>query len=188
MNTDSVAPTQAEGNAPLSLCQCGCGLPAPIAKWNKPEFGHVAGEPTRFRRGHNSRTRGVSIGGYPALYLPDHPGADEHGRVMEHVFIAEEALGHPLPEHSEVHHVDEDRRNNSRGNLVICQDRDYHVLLHVRAQTVRAGGDPNNQKLCRGCKRVLAFAAFYRETRRISTGLTARCRECVRASRRGGAQ
>jgi hypothetical protein len=26
---------------------------------------------------------------------------------------------------------------------VICQDRAYHMLLHMRERIVRAGGDPN---------------------------------------------
>jgi hypothetical protein len=37
------------------LCECGCGLPAPIATETKRKIGHVRGQPIRFRRGHNLR-------------------------------------------------------------------------------------------------------------------------------------
>lgn len=39
-----------------ALCECGCGLPAPIAKVTSRARGWVKGEPTRFRRGHGART------------------------------------------------------------------------------------------------------------------------------------
>lgn len=38
-----------------ALCECGCGLPAPIAKSTSPRRGHVKGEPLRFVNGHNGR-------------------------------------------------------------------------------------------------------------------------------------
>lgn len=62
------------------------------------------------------------------------------------VRIAEAALGHPLPTGAEVHHVDGNRKNNARSNLVICQDREYHLLLHKRQRLLRCGGNPNNPK------------------------------------------
>jgi hypothetical protein len=38
---------------PTKLCECGCGRPTRIARQNKPEFGHVLGQPLRFVGGHN---------------------------------------------------------------------------------------------------------------------------------------
>ena len=38
-----------------ALCFCGCGMPAPIAKRNRPELGHVKGQPIKFRQGHGGR-------------------------------------------------------------------------------------------------------------------------------------
>lgn len=37
----------------MKLCECGCGEPAPVAKRSNRAFGHVAGQPVRFIRGHN---------------------------------------------------------------------------------------------------------------------------------------
>lgn len=42
---------------PSGICQCGCGLPAPIATRSDSRAGHVRGEAMRFRLGHNGRKR-----------------------------------------------------------------------------------------------------------------------------------
>lgn len=38
----------------MTLCECGCGTPAPLAKRSRPYLGHVKGEPLRFVSGHNT--------------------------------------------------------------------------------------------------------------------------------------
>lgn len=40
---------------PVKLCECGCGMPAPIAKHTRTIDGHVKGQPVRFIRGHRGR-------------------------------------------------------------------------------------------------------------------------------------
>lgn len=71
--------------------------------------------------------------------------------VLDHTAIAEMALGHKLPDGAEVHHVDENRTNNTPSNLVICPDHSYHALLHLRAKALAATGDPLKRK-CAICK------------------------------------
>lgn len=80
-----------------------------------------------------------------------HPRATVTWHVGEHVLVAEAALGHYLPLNAEVHHVNGDRRNNRNDNLVICQDRTYHRLLHMRKTALRACGhaDWRNCKFCK---------------------------------------
>lgn len=39
-----------------ALCQCGCGLPAPIATKARPERGVAAGQVMAYRKGHNFRS------------------------------------------------------------------------------------------------------------------------------------
>lgn len=114
-------------------------------------------------------------------YKNTRDGARPCGTVMEHVVIAERALGRRLPKGVQVHHVDEDRRNNAPSNLVICQDQKYHYLLHVRAKVVRAGGDPNTQRVCTGCRKVLPFSAFNRQVKNEASGIHTACRECQSA-------
>jgi len=69
----------------------------------------------------------------------------------EHRVVAELALGRPLPDKAVVHHVDEDKSNNKSSNLVICPDRKYHFLLHVRMRAYDACGHADWLK-CRHCK------------------------------------
>ncbi len=94
-----------------------------------------------------------------------------------HVAIAEAALGKPLPIGAQVHHVDGDKWNNTPSNLVICQDRAYHFLLHVRDRVRRLGGNPNTQRTCADCKAMLDIVQFPRRGNQ--------CRKCraLRASR-----
>jgi hypothetical protein len=85
---------------------------------------------------------------------------DEHGyrrlvvngvKKREHVLLAELALGHPLPPGAEVHHIDENKSNNEPSNLVVCPDRAYHRLLHLRADAFAACGHYHWRK-CSICK------------------------------------
>lgn len=83
--------------------------------------------------------------------------------VLEHVAIAERAIGKRLPQGAQVHHVDGNRANNAASNLVVCPDAAYHQLLHVRAAAYAACGHYEWRK-CHICKRYddPANLRFYR--------------------------
>lgn len=87
-------------------------------------------------------------------------GADGSGYVRhhvngkltrDHIVVAERALGRKLPAGAQVHHVDENKQNNSPRNLVICQDDAYHKLLHQRARALKACGHASFRR-CPFCK------------------------------------
>jgi len=89
--------------------------------------------------------------GYLLVKNPRHHRAGTRGLVREHILIAERALGHPLPPHAVIHHHDGNPANNVPTNLVICEDRKYHNLLHARSRAFNETGDVEKLK-CRFCK------------------------------------
>lgn len=59
---------------------------------------------------------------------------------MEHVYLAEKALGKELPPKAVIHHMNENKTDNHTPfNLIICPDQAYHFLLHKRAKLLRLG-------------------------------------------------
>mgnify|MGYP001557508782 CR=1 FL=1 len=64
--------------------------------------------------------------------------------------IVEKVLGRQLKGSEEVHHADGNPQNNLNSNLVLCPNRAYHMLLHIRMESVEITGDPNNRK-CNIC-------------------------------------
>ncbi len=87
--------------------------------------------------------------GYVMVRKPDHPRS-HNGYVREHILVAEAALGRSLPESAEIHHVNEDPADNRGSNLVICEDKAYHKLLHRRMRALAACGHAD-WELCEVC-------------------------------------
>ena len=84
-------------------------------------------------------------GGYPAAVQRDGTCRSIHRIVVER------ALGRDLKTEEEVHHVNENRLDFSSKNLVICDGREYHLLLHTRTAALKAPGDANSRcgKICK---------------------------------------
>ena len=92
--------------------------------------------------------------GYMRRVVHGHPRADENGRVLEHILIAEHAYGTYLPDHAIVHHHDGNGENNAAANLVICESQAYHMILHQRQNMFTIGCNPDLQKKCSTCREV----------------------------------
>lgn len=99
-------------------------------------------------------------------------------KIAEHVAVAEKALGKKLPRGAVVHHVDENRSNNSPQNLVICESPRYHSLIHTRMLVAKAGGNPVTEKKCTRCKSIKPRAEFYSSSLHLD-GKRNHCRECA---------
>ena len=98
--------------------------------------------------------------------------------VYDHRVVAARALARPLPSGSEVHHVDGDGTNNTPSNLVLCESRAYHKLLHARERALREGGDANLLR-CNYCKKYDEPKNLYVQGQR-----QARHRACFNAYQR----
>lgn len=160
----------------VRVCECGCGQPTLLAHYSVTRIGWIRGQPVRFVNGHNrngqphptqrkavvKRYRTVSLG--------------HNQQMLASRALAEAALGHSLPPGAEVHHIDRDI-GNPHPRLVICQDRGYHMLLHQRERIVKAGGNPNTDKICTHCKQSKPFEAFARD-KSAKCGRHAYCRPC----------
>lgn len=130
--------------------------------------------------------RGASAGKYCSrtCYWDSVVGSGANRRVMIRGTktklcrtICERAIGHSLDRRHPIHHFDENPANNTNTNLVICEDQAYHRLLHYRQDIVRAGGNPDIEKYCWYCERILPFSAFYvRPNGKVGSG----CKECHR--------
>jgi hypothetical protein len=90
--------------------------------------------------------------GYNIRKCPLHPRADKDGYVMESVLIAEKTMGKYLPPQAVVHHADSKTNNDANSNLVVCENTEYHFLLHRRLIALRESGNANNRK-CVYCKK-----------------------------------
>lgn len=91
------------------------------------------------------------------VYVNTGPNTDR----LEHILIAEKALGHKLPAGAVVHHWDENPSNNSPENLLICQDNSYHRLIHARMRRIKDTGSLD-LKRCTICKQIKPLAEFHK--------------------------
>lgn len=138
---------------PHGYCHCGCGERTRVSQRNNPQGGYMLGEPVRYLPGHHKKGcwqgennpkwnngRCITKDGYLSLNVGIHPRANKHGFVLEHILIAERALGRTLPPGAEIHHHNGINNDNSPGNLVLCDSRAYHKMLHRRARAHKACG------------------------------------------------
>jgi hypothetical protein len=136
--------------AKTTLCECGCGNPAPIAKRTRSGRGQIKGQPLRFINGHNSRllsseeqSRRAAFRDADALRWTGqrHNYVKFNNRHMHRV-VAEEKLGRKLKKGEIVHHKDGDKWNNHPDNLeVMTQAEHARIHLHIRWHGAVPEGD-----------------------------------------------
>jgi hypothetical protein len=104
-------------------------------------------------------------------YLYEHSGP----RYV-HREIAKQVLGHEIPRNVEIHHVDGNGKNNNHDNLVICENKSYHMLLHNRSNGLRACGNVH-ARLCYGCKQWKDKSEFQKKWK--NRDIVELCKECA---------
>ena len=72
--------------------------------------------------------------GYQDVYYPEHPNARGNGSVMVQVLVAEKILGRNLKEGEVVHHIDGNRMNNTKNNLMVFATHSDHIRYHKMLQ------------------------------------------------------
>jgi hypothetical protein len=143
-------------------CLCGCGQETNIAPHTSTRY--KKGDPQRYIRGHctlgrltgteryNWKGEGAKYvkQGYVYLYISNHPRAGKNHYIPEHTLIAEKAIGHYLPPKAEVHHHNKIKGDNKHRNLIVCEDRQYHKIIHIRTAAYIATGNAH-KRCCTYC-------------------------------------
>ena len=69
--------------------------------------------------------------GYEQVYMPEHPRADNSGKVYVHIVAAEQKIGRPLKPDEVVHHINGIKNDNRPENLQVMTDHE-HRSYHIR--------------------------------------------------------
>lgn len=77
--------------------------------------------------------------GYISIKTDNHPRADKHGYLLEHIIIMEKHLGRLLNEEEIVHHKDYNRTNNNIKNLWLAKNRSQHAKAHESFRKIGRG-------------------------------------------------
>ncbi len=123
---------------------------------------------------HHSWRGGRWVRSNPKSYIDLYKG--NKTKVKEHRAIAENALGHQLPQRAEIHHWDDNKQNNASSNLVICQNHRYHRLLHARKRRFEQTGSLQLKK-CSVCGIIKSLDDFHVD-RTSWDEKNCRCKSC----------
>ena len=111
------------------LCRCkDCGLEKVVYSCNLAKGSSCPNCMLRKGKDHHAWKGGrkINAAGYISVLAPEYPHNDN-----EHILVASKALGRPLKRGECVHHIDEDKGNNVRSNLVVCTHW-LHKYLHKK--------------------------------------------------------
>lgn len=133
-------------------CQCGCGRETNIATRNDKGNGDIKGKHFSFLKGHHSKKEKIfSSHGYIKIKKPEHPRADPNGYVYEHILIMERLLNRAILITESIHHINEEKGDNSPGNLMLFKTNVMHLHYHMRLRAFKAVGHWD-WRSCKYCK------------------------------------
>ena len=90
---------------------------------------------TRFKKGQNlgeehwnwKGGKQKTGNGYVHLYMPNHPNADNRGRIFEHRVVMEKKMGRYLRKAEVIHHINGIRSDNRVNNLRLYTSNGDHI-------------------------------------------------------------
>lgn len=108
--------------------------------------------------------------GYIRVYMPEHINADENGLIYEHQLMAEKKIGRALKDTEVVHHIDQNRSNNSIDNLLIFASNSDHIAFHHNniytldeEGIAHCEGKSKNVNICLLCGQNILWSSKYCE-------------------------
>lgn len=79
----------------------------------------------------------ITPGGYRQVLCPDHPRADRHGYVMEHIVVWEKHTNVPVPDDCCIHHLNGKKTDNRIQNLCMMK-KSAHTAFHNTGRELSA--------------------------------------------------
>jgi len=111
--------------------------------------------------------------GYRVIYCPDHPFAWSTGYVYVHRIIAEIKIGRILQPEEKVHHINENKKDNSPENIKILTQSE-HSKLHKTTGIIYVTFN------CTFCNKT-----FSRKKYQVHKGKQYCSKKCYHASKKG---
>lgn len=125
------------------LCECGSDC---IVSSNSLRSGTKSCGCMRNKSGPDSPRWNGGIGFVLGGYVRINIGRNK--RALEHREVIKRVIGKEIPRGAIPHHVDYNKSNNKNNNLVLCNDRAYHNLIHRRTDALRLCGHADWLKCC----------------------------------------
>lgn len=126
--------------------------------------------------------------GYILIKLPNHPKANKLGFVYEHILVTEQTINRPLRVAEIVHHINGNPQDNRPENLMVFANNSEHQKHHARQRSIKFGINPDAEKWCNKCKRILPKTQFSPSSSRGKPTLSSRCKDCCAEDQRNRRQ
>jgi len=88
---------------------------------------------------HNLRWKGgirKHADGYIEILKKDHPRANSHGYVMQHILVMESMTRNPIPKGAVIHHCNGNKSDNRPFNLRLFPSQSKHFEYHKRLAAI----------------------------------------------------
>ena len=103
--------------------------------------------------------------------------------VHLHRWIVERVIGRKLKPKEIVHHINYNKLDNRRCNLLLCPSQAYHLLIHARTNYINKGINPDTHHFCSMHQEFLSKELFPKNKNEWN-GVNHNCKECSNSRRR----